>query len=229
MTGEQDVLVIDLHIDDPSFAGPRWFPEGMAYEVCRVTRGESPVTPERWSHVVISGSSLSILAHPEWMPEVEAFLQAAGARNVPVMGVCYGSQLLARVFFGMDHVRLNPGGVEVGWLPVDVVDEAEGWFDGLPRPFSTWHFHYDEVHDLPAGCRVLARSDGCDVQAWDHPGMRLFGTQFHPEMEPEAGNACYRKEAEKLATHGIDPEDLVAATRDDGARILFTRFLSKAW
>jgi GMP synthase (glutamine-hydrolysing) len=229
MTSEQDVLVLDLHVDDPPFAGPRWFPEGTGFEVCRVTRGGRPETPGRWSHVVVSGSALSILAEPEWMPEVSAFLLAVRDRGVPIMGVCYGCQLLARVFFGMDHVRLNPKGVEVGWLPVDVLDEADGWFDDLPRPFHTWHFHYDEVHDLPPGCRVLASSPGCDVQAWDHPEMRVFATQFHPEMDVETGNAGFRKEAEKLAKHGIDPEDLVAATRDDGAQALFARFLAKTW
>jgi len=229
MNSATDVLVLDIHVEAPPFAGPRWFPEGTAHETCWILRGERPADPDRWSHVVISGSALSINEDSDFLPETERFLRETVAAGVPVFGVCYGSQLLARALFGEHHVRKNPRGIEVGWLSVEVIDEAGGWFEDLPRPFHTWHSHFDEVRDLPEGCRVLARSELCDVQAWDHPGMRVFGTQFHPEMDVEGGNANFLKEREMLGKHGIDPDDLVAATRDDGARLLFRKFLEYRW
>ncbi len=229
MTRDLDVLVLDLHVKDPAFAGPRWFPEGTPHEICRVLPGGRPEDPERWSHVVISGSALSIAEIPDFLPEIESFLRDAVAARVPMMGVCYGSQLLARALFGPRHARANPRGLEAGWLPVQVLDEAGEWFADLPRPFHTWHSHFDEVIDLPAGCRVLARSADCGIQAWDHPEMRLFATQFHPEMDLEGGNAGYLSDRAMLATHGLDAEALVAAARDDGASRLFARFLEYAW
>jgi GMP synthase (glutamine-hydrolysing) len=221
------VLVLDFHVNDPPFSGPRWFPAGTVHETVRVTRGGRPADPGRWSHVVLSGSALTIVEDPPFYPEIAGLLREVVAHGTPVMGVCYGCQLLARIFLGREHVRRNPQGVEVGWLPVEVLDDADGWFAGLPRPFHTWQFHYDEVCDLPAGCRRLARSPRCEVQAWDDPARRLVGFQFHPEMDVEEGNRYFRAEAEKIRSHGLDPEDLVAATRDDGARIVFSRFLTR--
>ena len=179
--------------------------------------------------MILSGSALSIEDDQEWTSEVVDFLRATAARGAPTMGVCYGHQLLARTHLGKDFVRRNPRGVEVGWLPVEVVDERGGWFAELPRPFHTWHFHYDEVRDLPPQWTVLARSGGCAVQAFEHRGLRLFGVQFHPEMDLEEGNAWFRLEREKIAAEGIDAERLIAAARDDGAQRLFARFLEHDW
>jgi GMP synthase-like glutamine amidotransferase len=85
------------------------------------------------------------------------------------------------------------------------------------------------VCDLPPDWRVLALSDHCAVQAWEAPARRMLGVQFHPEMDEVGGNAEFRKSAEMLAENGVDAEELVASTRDDGARVLFARFLVRNW
>jgi GMP synthase (glutamine-hydrolysing) len=218
-----------MHVKDPPFAGPRWLPPGTPHEVVKVIPGGRPADPDRWSHVILSGSALSIEEDPEWLPEVADFLRATTARGAPTMGVCYGHQLLARVHLGKEHVRRSPRGVEVGWLPVEVVDDRHGWFADLPWPFRTWHFHFDEVHDLPPDWRVLARTDLCPVQAFEHRGLRLLGAQFHPEMDLDEGNAMFRAEREKIAGLGLDADALIADARDDGARRLFARFLEHDW
>ena len=226
------VLVLDIHVQPPVFAGPRWFPEGTESQTVWVLRGERPAHPERYSHIVVSGSAHSILDPHDFVEPVEAFLRDASAAGVPIMGVCYGCQLVARAFLGPGHIRRLESEIEVGWQPVEVIDEAGGWFEGLPRPFSTWHSHHDEVHSLPEGWRVLARTDRCGVQAFDHPGLRLFGVQFHPEMDLESGNACYLRERDYLERWSVDVDSLVAQARDDGAQALFSRFLDRpasAW
>jgi len=164
--------------------------------------------------------------HPFLVP-LEAFVREAAELRAPMMGVCYGAQLLVRALLGREHVRHNPSGAEAGWLPVEVTDDPSGWFDDLPRPFSTWHFHFDEVVNLPAGWRVLARSALCPIQAFDQPELNLLGVQFHPEFDLEEGNACFLKEADLLARQGLDAQALVAASRDDGACRLFQRFLER--
>jgi GMP synthase (glutamine-hydrolysing) len=223
------VLVLDIHVKDPPFAGPRWIPEGIPREVFRVLRDQWPASADGWSHLVISGSALSITEDPAFLPDLDRLLRDCIDRGVPAFGVCYGAQIVPRILLGMDHVRKSPVGVEVGWLPVEVVGDGGGWFEGLPDPFHTWQYHYDEVHDLPDGWRRLARSDRCEVQAWDCPELRLFGTQFHPEMDLEEGNRYFREEAEKIAAEGISADALIADGRDDGARMLFERFLRWTW
>jgi GMP synthase (glutamine-hydrolysing) len=226
------VLVLDIHVEPPVFEGPRWFPAGIDHEILWVLRGERPSHPRRYSHIVVSGSAHSILDSHDFVAPLETFLREASAAAVPIMGVCYGCQLVARAFLGPAHVRRLEAEVEAGWLPVEVTDEAGGWFAGLPRPFHTWHSHHDEVVDLPAGWRGLARTDRCAIQAYDHPELRLFGVQFHPEMDLESGNDLFRRDRAHFARWGIDVEGLVAAARDDGAQLLFRRFLERpasAW
>jgi GMP synthase (glutamine-hydrolysing) len=200
----------------------------MDHEVVWVLREEVPEQPGDYSHVLVSGSSYSILDSHDFMVPIEQFLRDAAAAEVPMMGVCYGAQLVARAFLGPSHVRRIAAENEVGWLPVEVTDEAGGWFAGLPRPFYAWHSHNDEVHDLPDGWRVLARSELCDVQAYDQPELRIFGVQFHAEMDLEAGNATFRRERPELEAEGVDVDRLLATARDDGAHRLFHTFLERS-
>jgi len=194
-----------------------------------VTRGE-PIPDDRgFTHVILSGSAHSILDDHDFVAPTEAVVRRANARGIPIFGICYGSQMVVRALLGREHVRRNGSGVEIGWLPTDVVDESGGWFRGLPRPFFTWHSHYDEVCDLPDGFTVLARTRQCAIQAWECPTLRLFGTQFHPEMDLEEGNRTFAMEREQLALEGYDAGALIEASRDDGARIVIPRFLEHTW
>lgn len=223
------VLVVDAHLDGPPFAAPRWFPPDVTHERVRLLRGEPLADDPRFTHLVLSGCALSIVDDHDFVPALEATVRRAHARGAPIMGICYGSQMIARAILGRDHVRRNPAGLEVGWLATDVVSREGGWFDGLPDPFHTWHFHHDEVCALPDDFTVLASTPRCAIQAWWSPGRRLFGTQFHPEMDREDGNATFDAERASLRPHGVDVDALIAETRDDGARALIGKFLARRW
>lgn len=222
------VLVIDAHLDEAGFAGPRWFPAGVTHERVRVARGEGIADDPRFTHVLLSGSPLSIVDDHPFVPAVEAALRSAHARGIPIMGVCYGSQMIARALLGRRHVRRGAG-LEIGWLATALVSDAGGWFDGLPNPFHAWHYHHDEVCDLPGDFTVLASTPRCVIQAWWSPERRLFGTQFHPEMDLEIGNAIYRADGELLRQQGVDADALIAGAREDGSQVLIERFLRRRW
>ena len=223
------VLVVDAHVEEPPFAAPRWFPSGTTFERVRVAHGEEVADDPRFTHVILSGSALSIVDDHGFVPGLEATVRDAHARGAPIMGICYGSQMIARALLGRHHVRRNPAGLEVGWLATVCVSDEGGWFEGLPSPFRTWHYHRDEVCDLPRDFTVLASTAKCATQAWWSAERRLFGTQFHPEMDAEEGNAIFRLDRAKLARDGVDAEALIADTRDDGARTVIERFLLRRW
>ncbi|MEZ4653914.1 MAG: gamma-glutamyl-gamma-aminobutyrate hydrolase family protein [Candidatus Eisenbacteria bacterium] len=221
--------MIDAHLTDPPFAAPRWFPEGVTYETVRPIRGEVVRDDPRFSHLILSGSAHSILDDHDFVGPTEIAVRSAHARGAPIFGICYGSQMVVRALLGREHVRHNPAGIEVGWLPTEVLNESGGWFAGLPRPFHTWHSHYDEVLDLPADFTILAKTAKCAIQAWESRSRRLFGTQFHPEMDLDEGNRVFDAERGMLAREGYDADALIARSRDDGARIVIERFLREAW
>ena len=100
--------------------------------------------------------------------------------GVPVLGICYGSQLMAHLLGG----RVQPAGVsEYGRTELTVDDVDSPLFADVPRDTVCWMSHTDRITDLPAGFRVTAHTADCPVAAMEDPGRRLYATQFHPEVE----------------------------------------------
>jgi GMP synthase (glutamine-hydrolysing) len=99
--------------------------------------------------------------------------------ELPVLGICYGMQLLAQRLGG----RVVPGSArEYGPAKVHIIPPASSLLADLPGTLSVWMSHGDRVEAVPEGFRVLARSDSDIVAAIGDPGRHVYGTQFHPEV-----------------------------------------------
>ena len=115
--------------------------------------------------------------HP-WLREENAFLQQLLAARKPVLGVCLGSQLLAKA----THAHVGPASEpEIGWFPVELTDDAadDPVLGAMPARFVAFQWHY-YVHELPEGAVELARNALC-TQAF-RLGDSAWGVQFHPEV-----------------------------------------------
>jgi GMP synthase (glutamine-hydrolysing) len=125
--------------------------------------------------IVISGSSAPWAAHdPAALDRLGEVVIASGR---PVLGICAGMQLLGRFAGGrIDHAAES----EIGELEVEVVERDELFRDVGARP-CVWHYHFDELTDLPDGFRLLASTERCRVQAIASRERGWWGTQFHPE------------------------------------------------
>lgn len=119
-----------------------------------------------------------------WIAKELALLKAAHNASLPILGLCLGSQLLARALGGTVSAMAN--GPSVGLLRIDLnpVGREDAPFRGLPW-YGTWpSWHSEEVSKLPDGATVLAKSEKCDVEAW-HLGVFSYGLQFHAEWDVE--------------------------------------------
>jgi len=119
--------------------------------------------------------------HHPWLREETLFLQRLLDLGLPTLGVCLGAQLLARAA----HAPVMPAPEpEIGWLPVELTDEAVGdpVLGGLPQSFEAFQWH-SYTYGLPAGAVELARSAVC-TQAY-RLGSRVWGIQFHAEITGE--------------------------------------------
>src|SRR5688572_27593405 len=165
----------------------RWFAETLG-TMCRLHVRQAHLSqrlppPGDFDGVVITGSPLSVTAWTGWMERVGELVRDAAARRVPVLGVCFGHQLIARVFGG--KVGLNPGGREIGTVEVDLTaaGRRDPLFDGVPARMAIQATHEDAVVTLPSGATVLAGNAACPVQAFAI-GKWVRGVQFHPEASP---------------------------------------------
>lgn len=101
------------------------------------------------------------------------------AGEIPVLGICLGQQLLAKLYGG--SVRTAPIG-EYAEAEI-VVDEEDEILRGLAPSFKAWVSHKDEVSSLPKDFVALAHSSTCAIEAMAHKKLPLYGVQFHPEVE----------------------------------------------
>lgn len=146
---------------------------------------EEPAPGAAPGGIVITGSSASVTRPEPWIDRLAEWARGAGDRGVPILGVCFGHQLLAAAFGGA--VEKHPGGREVGTVAMELTPQGRGdpLFDGVPDRFVANATHADHVCALPPGAVVLARNDWVPVQAFAL-GPRVRGVQFHPEYSGEA-------------------------------------------
>ncbi len=98
--------------------------------------------------------------------------------GIPILGICYGSQLMAHLLGG--KVSAAPES-EYGHTEVEV-DASDALFLGVPERTVCWMSHTDYIAEPPEGFRVTARTASCPVAAMSCPDRRLYATQFHPEV-----------------------------------------------
>ncbi|VVB50989.1 GMP synthase [glutamine-hydrolyzing] subunit A [uncultured archaeon] len=124
--------------------------------------------------IILSGGPRSVYDSQEGLGDYKALLKS----GLPVLGICFGHQLIAQAYGG--RVRLGDSG-EYAEVEVMVLDE-DCLFRGLPKVLTVWESHRDEVEELPSGFKVLARSDICAIESFCALDKPVFGVQFHPEV-----------------------------------------------
>jgi GMP synthase (glutamine-hydrolysing) len=142
----------------------------------------SPDALEGIGAVVITGSPHAVFEPHPWIPSLEALVrEAVTVRELPLLGVCFGHQLLAQSFGG--EVTRNPRGREMGTITVRLNDlgRDDALFHRIPHEFRAHATHRDTVLRAPPSARVLASSDKDGCQSFK-VGRHAWGVQFHPEI-----------------------------------------------
>lgn len=142
--------------------------------------------------LVVMGGPMSVNeeARYPWLRREKDFIYSALKREVPVLGVCLGAQLIAAVL-GASVVK--NAYEEIGWYPVRLTRGivADEQARHLPDSFDALHWH-GETFSIPSGARNFISSEGCANQAFVY-GDNVLGLQFHLEMLPSHVEAIYRE------------------------------------
>ncbi|HJZ86491.1 MAG TPA: gamma-glutamyl-gamma-aminobutyrate hydrolase family protein [Polyangia bacterium] len=177
-----------------------------------------------YAGVLISGSPRSVSRPEPWMEEVADLVRAAHRRGTPVLGVCFGHQLIAWAFGG--RVIRNPRGWELGTVDVEMTSDgrADPLFRGLGGPKGCLRVnetHEDAVDELslPAGMRVLAQNAQTPVQALAY-GDHVRGVQFHPEVTAAAAREYCVRRADQVGLERAHALAQAATDTPDGERVL---------
>lgn len=183
-----------------------------AVDVIAVYRGAPLPALEDISAVVITGSNAMVTDGLPWMRATEQWLAQAVAHGIPVLGICFGHQILAQALGG--RVDYNPRGVEVGTVDIHLTPEAQNHplFADMPQCFPAQESHSQSVLVLPPGAQKLAFSDGDAHQSFA-VAPRAVGVQFHPEFDDDIVREYVRSDRDLLLEQGKDPEATLARVR----------------
>jgi GMP synthase (glutamine-hydrolysing) len=187
-------------------------------------------TPDDADAFVVTGSSSSVTERAPWMLRTEALLRELHARSVPVLGICFGHQLIGEALGG--KVAKNPRGREIGTCEVVVSAGADDpLLAGLPRSFTANHSHVDSVVTLPPGAVTLA-STSLEPNAMYAVGATTKCVQFHPEFDGDSMRGYVEARAHLIDAEGLDSREILARAVDapHGAETLrnFLRYVAPA-
>ncbi|MEK6931961.1 MAG: type 1 glutamine amidotransferase, partial [Thermoproteota archaeon] len=158
---------------------------------------------KKYSLLVILGAPESANDDLPYLQAEQKLIKKTVDDNIPVLGICLGSQLIAKTFGG--KVYRGPK-KEIGFYHDLKIDTSSKLFSGFTNPFTVFHWHGD-TFDLPEGAVRLAHSENYQNQAFQINSA--VGLQFHLEVNAEMVNLWLDKTREKLEqTPYIDPQKI---------------------
>ena len=185
---------------------------GASLETIRADLGQSaPPSLDGYAALIIMGGPQSVYEEDKF-PYLRAEKQLAREaidNNIPLIGVCLGSQIIADVLGANVHPS---GGVEIGWKDVTRSEHAaaDPILSALPETFTPLHWHGD-VYDLPKGAAPIGSSDMTPVQGFTY-GETTFAPLFHLEMTEQQITDMATLFPDDIRRGGLSPETLLAET-----------------
>ncbi|MBV8149563.1 MAG: glutamine-hydrolyzing GMP synthase, partial [Candidatus Eremiobacteraeota bacterium] len=167
---------------------------------CEIVPGDtrwSALSAREPAALILSGGPESTLV--KGAPDMDDAIVDSG---VPILGICYGMQLLARKagarLTKLDHAEYGPATLVVN-------DRETPLFDGVPDQSRVWMSHGDSVVKLPRGFAALASTERCHVAAMGNLKKKIYATQFHPEVvHTEHGRTILTNFLHEIAGLGDD-------------------------
>jgi len=163
--------------------------------------------------IVITGSAAMVSDREDWSEKTAEWLQQAVQAGLPVLGVCYGHQLLAHALGG--RVGPNPNGRQIGTVTTKLLDaaRADPLLGHLPSQYSSQTSHSESVLELPSGAERLATSP-LDNNFAIRFSENAWGVQFHPEFSGPVMSEYIKCRAQAIRAEGLNPDQLLRKVTD---------------
>ena len=197
MTGHAVPELIETRGDYDAMFAALLDGHGFTFERYDVVDEQYPASPADADGWLITGSRHGAYEDHPWIPPLEDFIRAVHADGRPMIGICFGHQIIAQALGG--KVVKFPGGWSVGRVTYDI--------DGTELAMNAWH--QDQVVELPKEAQVIGRTDFCANAALLY-GEQILTIQPHPEFDSGVLDTIIR-----LRGKGVVPDDQLAQASAD--------------
>jgi GMP synthase-like glutamine amidotransferase len=176
----------------------------LEFSVFDVRLGQYPQTPQECDAYLITGSRFSVYDDEAWIHKLEKFVVELHSEKHPLLGICFGHQMIARALGGKTEKAAQGWGVGVQSYRKT---KTKSWLNPALENFSLLAVHQDQVTELPEGAELIAESEFCPNAAFmidDH----ILTFQAHPEFEK-----AYSKVLLVLREQILGPEIFAAGVK----------------
>ena len=173
-THHETVIILDFGSQYTQLIARRVRDAGVYCEILPFNTPIEKITARQPKGLILSGSPSSVYQEGAPRPDSE-LLESI---NFPILGICYGLQILAFDLGG--EVKASPNR-EFGYARLKVVDQTSDLFKGLPSEMDVWMSHGDQMTSVPPGFHLTALTDDA-LNAIEDTGRKIYGVQFHPEV-----------------------------------------------
>ncbi len=192
------------------FEGPGVFRPCLqkhGYEVHQHLVPEQGLPSELGEFLLVMGGPMSVNDPDPWIADELVFIQAALSKNIPVVGVCFGSQLITRAL----GTSVTPSEYfEIGIVPITLSDEGhkDPVFQSMPRSFDVFQWH-GEGFELPQKTVLLAQSEQYPVQAYRY-GTNVYALLFHLELDEQGVKTLCHECPEDMTRGGVSRDVILS-------------------
>jgi GMP synthase-like glutamine amidotransferase len=191
-TGLAPDILVEKSGDYPDMFARLLDGHGFTFRTYRVVEGQFPASVKECDGWLITGSRHGVYEDHDWIAPLEQFIRDSYAAHVPMVGICFGHQIIAQAMGG--KVERYAGGWAVGATDYD--------FGGKTMTLNAWH--RDQVVTAPEGAKVIASNEFCTNAALLYDDKALT-VQAHPEFRPEFVDGLM-----KTRGKGLVPDEVMA-------------------
>ena len=200
--------------------------DGFQIEEIKAQEDSVPINPDQYSAIVILGGPMAVYDNLSYLTREQELIRNAIKKEVPVLGICLGSQLIAQAIGG--RVYKGPK-KEIGWFDVTLTDHGlKSMFKGIKhKTLRVFQWHGD-TYDLPAGANIMASSTL-------YPQAFRFGSavgiQFHLEVDSQMIQRWLQEYWEEIDRDHINQRDITLynetkniADLNDACKVVYSNF-----
>jgi GMP synthase-like glutamine amidotransferase len=178
------------------------------YKVYMTIGGEVPKSLDEQDAFLITGSPLSVLDTHIFTKDLVDFVRACDNAKKPLIGACFGHQIIADALGGT--VKKSKNGYNMGVEKTHFFEKSL-WMKPNKQELPMYVFHEDEVTHLPEGTKLLGSTPNCKIASFSK-GNHIFTTQAHPEFTPEFMTSVISYTAQKVPS--FDPRPALSQIND---------------